>query len=453
MSPAHTGQHEVGLYWFRNDLRMADNPALLAAAARARLLLPVYCHPADPDERTTWGCARVGMHRRRFVQDTLQALDQDLRARGSQLVEVHGAPGLALPALARRVGATAIWCEDIAAPQEQAELATLHAAGLAVHSFWQSTLLDVADLPFDVTEVPEVFTAFRQRVEQAGVRPRAPLPAPTRLPPCPAAPIGVRPAAQGAGQEGGKARDAQALGRDPRASFPYGLPGWHGGEAQALAHVQAYLASGRVHRYKETRNQLMGPGFSSKWSPWLATGALSPRVAYEALAACEARDGASDGSYWLWFELLWRDHFRLMHLRHGQTLYGAQGLAGIGGRAALPPPPRHHPQRFAQWCEGRTGHSLVDAAMRELATTGYLSNRLRQVVASYLLHDLGGDWRAGAAWFESQLIDFDVYSNQGNWLYISGRGTDPRGGRRFNPDKQAQDHDPHGLYRAMWSAA
>lgn len=89
--------------------------------------------------------------------------------------------------------------------------------------------------------------------------------------------------------------------------------------------------------------------------------------------------------------------------------------------------------------------------MRELASTGYLSNRMRQNVASYLIHELQGDWRAGAAWFESQLLDHDVYSNQGNWLYLSGRGTDPRGGRRFNPDKQAGDYDADGAYRRCWA--
>lgn len=99
---------------------------------------------------------------------------------------------------------------------------------------------------------------------------------------------------------------------------------------------------------------------------------------------------------------------------------------------------------------GTTGHPFVDAGMRELSATGYLSNRMRQVVASYLIHDLNVDWRAGAAWFESQLIDYDVYSNQGNWLYIAGVGTDPRGGRRFNPDKQAADYDPSGAYQKQW---
>ncbi len=190
----------------------------------------------------------------------------------------------------------------------------------------------------------------------------------------------------------------------------------------------------------------MGLDYSSKWSPWLATGSLSPRQAIAQLRQFEATHGVSDGSYWLWFELLWRDYFRFLHLQHGHTLYRARGL---GPAQATP----HDDQRFAAWCAGQTGQPLVDAAMCELATTGYLSNRLRQVVASYLIHDLGCDWRAGAAWFEAQLLDYDVYSNQGNWLYIAGRGTDPRGGRRFDPVKQAATYDPDGAYQRLWGTA
>ena len=162
-----------------------------------------------------------------------------------------------------------------------------------------------------------------------------------------------------------------------------------------------------------------------------------------AIRAFEAERGANDGSYWLWFELLWRDHFRWMSRKHGRRLYGARGLSDR-------PLPAHNARGFERWTEGRTGDALVDAGMRELSATGYLSNRLRQNVASYLVHDLGGDWRAGAAWFEAQLIDYDCCSNQGNWLYIAGRGTDPRGGRRFNTHKQAQDYDRDGAYRRLW---
>jgi deoxyribodipyrimidine photo-lyase len=134
-----------------------------------------------------------------------------------------------------------------------------------------------------------------------------------------------------------------------------------------------------------------------------------------------------------------------MHLKHGRKMYRFKGLSR---QPVLKP--QHQVEKFTAWCTGNTGHDFIDAGMRELISTSYVSNRMRQNLASYLIHDLACDWRAGAAWFESKLIDYDVYSNQGNWLYLSGHGTDPRGVRRFNPDKQAKDYDPEGVYRAMW---
>jgi deoxyribodipyrimidine photo-lyase len=153
--------------------------------------------------------------------------------------------------------------------------------------------------------------------------------------------------------------------------------------------------------------------------------------------------GANDGTYWLWFELLWRDYFRFLHFKYGKWLYRAKGLSEA-------PIVNSGTKQFEDWRTGTTGEPLVDAGMRELLKTGYLSNRMRQIVASYWIYDLQGDWQLGAAWFESQLIDYDVYSNQGNWLYIAGRGTDPRGGRPFNVAKQTQDHDPRGEYQRLW---
>lgn len=211
-----------------------------------------------------------------------------------------------------------------------------------------------------------------------------------------------------------------------------------------MHHLAQYCAQGHPHRYKATRNRLSGVDDSSKWSLWLATGALSARQAWAAVADFEAAHGANDGTYWLWFELLWRDHFRWLHRKHGRSLYRARGLAPQAPCRPL------DPDRLAGWTQGRTGCELVDAGMRELAATGYLSNRLRQIVASYWLHDLHGDWRVGAAWFESHLLDYDPCSNTGNWLYLAGLGTDPRGGRRFNPDKQTAEHDPDGAYRRRW---
>lgn len=417
------------LYWFRNDLRLGDNPALAEACAASIALLPVYCHDPAQDADTRWGFVRRGPHRHRFVHDGLSDLSNQLQARGSRLLQLSGRARDVLPPLVRELQIDAVVTEDIAAPEEQDEVQALRAAGLTVHTREQSGLFALADLPFAPTKVPDMFTAFRQAVEHAMVRVPALVLVSGRLPPAPDAAGSTLPQPT--------ARD------DARSSFPYASAAFAGGETAGLAHLQRYFQGPLARQYKATRNQLSGTDYSTKFSPWLASGALSARQIHAELQAHEARAGASDGSRWIVFELLWREHFRLLHRRHGRALYRARGLS------ELPTPP-HDVAAFARWCQGTTGEPLVDAGMRELAATGYLSNRLRQVVASFLIHDLACDWRAGAAWFESTLVDFDVHSNQGNWLYIAGRGTDPRGGRRFNVEKQTRDHDADGAYRALW---
>lgn len=430
------------LFWFRSDLRLHDQPALRAACeSGATHLVPVYCHP-DYEEQTPWGFARVGVHRRAVLTAVLRDLSRQLGDLGNRLVECCGRPAQVLPALAQAVGAGAVFCEDIAAPYEQADVAKLRSAGLHVQTVWQSSLIDPLALPWPVQSLPAVFTSFRQALEQARITPSTPLPPPPRLLPWPSGVV-IPPGLQGA-----PAHDAnETQSTDSRASFPYGTPEFDGGETAGLRHLARYLQRKLPHTYKRTRNALAGVDFSSKWSPWLATGALSPRRVMAELQQFEQLHGQSDGSYWLWFELLWRDYFRFLHLQHGSRLYRARGLAGARQNTERP-----DARGFERWRRASTGEPLVDAAMRELEATGYLSNRLRQIVASYLVHELKGDWRAGAAWFESQLVDYDVYSNQGNWLYIAGRGTDPRGGRRFNVWKQASEYDPDGSYLRLWAA-
>ena len=443
-SGAQTGYRGRGgglstvLFWFRSDLRLHDQPALRAACTSgARYVVPVYCH-ADYDEPTPWGFTRVGHHRRAVLAAALRDVDGQLARLGSRLLQCRGAACTTLPALARAVGATAVVCEEIAAPQEQAEVEALRNAGLRVHTLWQSSLLEPGDLPWAVHALPGTFTPFRQEVERLGVKPPVPLKLPARIPPWPPG-VDVPPSLCCSLAADSVKRRPQ----DMRSSFPYGTPAFDGGETAGLAHLTQYLARKLPHSYKRTRNALTGVDYSSKWSPWLATGALSARRIMAELRQFEATHGANEGSYWLWFELLWRDYFRFLHLQHGRRLYRARGLVEH-------PKVRHNAKAFERWCQACTGEPLVDAAMRELQTTGYLSNRLRQVVASYLIHELGCDWRAGAAWFEAQLVDYDVYNNQGNWLYIAGRGTDPQGGRRFNIQKQLSQYDAEGQYLRLW---
>ncbi len=449
--------------WFRHDLRLHDNPALTHALKRARerhtWLLPVVVHdPAQTTALTPWGFARQGPHRRQFVNEGVAALTKALHALGTPLWVRHADPVATLTECLQHLQASELVCEDIPAPEEQATVAALRnalegewrgelggtgarmGAGVGVDAkakvkvttVWQSTLFAPEALPMRPAQAPDTFTVFRQQLEASGATEATPLPAVTAWP---RAPEGVCPATQTHLQQ----PDAAATAATPTVVG-------HGGEAAALAHLARYCAQGLPHTYIATRNALTGVDHASRWSPWLACGALSARQAMAALRRFEAERGATVSTYWLWFELLWRDHFRWMHLKHGARLYGAKGLG--------PQPLRtHNAQGFQRWCSGHTGQPLVDAGMRELAATGWLSNRMRQIVASYLVHDLGGDWRAGAAWFEHSLIDFDPCSNQGNWAYIAGRGTDPRGGRRFNTDKQTRDHDPHGHYRRLWGTA
>jgi deoxyribodipyrimidine photo-lyase len=458
------------LIWFRNDLRVSDHPALVAAVEQAtRLglpLLPIWVWDPAQLRPTRWVPQRMGPHRLAWLAGSVQALDAQLQKLGSRLLVLHDDAASVLPTLMAQNQAVALHTEALHAPEEAAQSHAVRRAaaslGCEVRLHAQSTLLPADQLPWSMRQMPDVFTAFRQQVEQAGVKPRVPLDAPRAMPPSPPLDARWSQPTTGGAHAGSTPHDGAtshhlvngpapfpadpACLPEPRSSFPSHQPAFAAGEAAAQAHLAQYLARQLPHSYKATRNGLSGVDFSSKFSPWLATGALSAPQAMAALRRFEAEHGASDGSYWLWFELLWRDHFHLLHAKHGAALYRARGLS-------QQPPPPHNEAAFQRWCAGHTGEPLVDAGLRELAATGWLSNRMRQIVASYLIHDLACDWRAGAAWFESQLIDFDVHSNQGNWLYIAGRGTDPRGGRRFNPDKQTRDHDPDGAYRRLWGTA
>lgn len=410
------------IYWFRNDLRLADNPAFTQACLNADYLLPVYVHDTKEQE-TVYGFERQGPHRKAFLRASLDDLKTRLQAQGSDLLEFSGKSAEVLLRLFKDSAADAIYCEQIEAPEEIEQVRILQEQGANVDEYWQSSMLDPQHFPFDLEKMPDVFTAFRREVERVQLKFAQPINTPKKIPSLPAAlPQGsILPS------------------RAQSVAHPYLL----GGASHAQAHLKQYLERRLADSYKETRNQLIGMDYSSKFSAWLSLGCISARDIAAQLNDYENSYGANDGTYWLWFELLWRDYFRFIHFKYGQKLYRASGLTGVSVKPSCA-------SSFEQWRTGNTGAALVDAGMRELHQSGYLSNRIRQIVASYWIYDMKGDWRAGAAWFESQLIDYDVYSNQGNWLYIAGRGTDPRGGRPFNVTKQAQDHDPQEIYRKLW---
>ena len=190
---------------------------------------------------------------------------------------------------------------------------------------------------------------------------------------------------------------------------------------------------------------MIGANYSSKFSAWLALGCLSPREIYFELKKYEAKYEANESTYWLVFELLWRDYFRFMMKKYHIKFFQQHGIQN-----KEIPVNKHNVQVLQSWIDGITGIDFIDANMIELKSTGFMSNRGRQNVASYLCNDLKLDWRYGAAYFEQQLIDYDVCNNWGNWAYLAGVGNDPRGNRYFNIDKQAQDYDKNQEYRNLW---
>ena len=433
------------IYWLRNDLRLHDNAAL-AALPPGATLLPVFCFdPVSFGPDAYLELPRTGPHRLPFLLETLTDLQQRYAALGSGVHFAVGRPEEVLPALARQLSASAVWASAEHTTEEaEAEAAVAEALGpqVPLRLFESLLLLPPADLPIAVRDLPFSFSKFRFNVADK-TRVRLPLPAPRQLPPLPA---GFAPAPLPTAAALAEALELPAspapVPRDRRSA----LPALGGGETAALARLHDYAVERHlIGRYDDTRNQLLGEAFSTKFSPWLANGSLSARQIWAAIDGYDAAHGArSKGALQLRLELLWRDYFRLLALSAGPDFFRWRGL-----RDQLPKPTRPDRAVFDTWAQGRTGNAFVDANMRELAATGFMSNRGRQNAASYLIHDLHQDWRWGAAWFEHQLIDHDAASNWGNWKYIAGTGTDVRD-TAFDVDQQARRYDPQGRYVRTW---
>ncbi|MEL6865484.1 MAG: DASH family cryptochrome [Bacteroidota bacterium] len=427
------------IVWFRQDLRLHDNEALTDALKVGSEVIPVYIF----DERvfsgtSKFGFNKTGKHRCRFIIESVQDLRESLRELGSDLVVRVGKPEDEIAKLAREVKSSFVFCnrertyEEIKV-QDGLER-NLWAIGQEIIYSRGKMLYYTQDLPFPVTHCPDIFTQFRKEVERI-VPVREPFEAPTEIFNELTVDIdyGDMPRLETFGHE--------AYDMDERAAVKF-----RGGERAGLARLKYYLwDTDLVKTYKETRNGLLGGDYSSKFSPWLAQGCLSPKMIYHELVRYEEFRGKNKSTYWLFFELLWRDFFRLMGKKHGNNIFMKGGTKGMPNNKL-----RNDHKLLQLWVEGRTGLPFIDANMRELKLTGFMSNRGRQNVASFLVKDLGVNWQMGAEYFEAQLLDYDPCSNWGNWNYVAGVGSDPREDRYFHILKQAKRYDPRGEYVKRW---
>ncbi|WP_309642312.1 DASH family cryptochrome [Flavobacterium sp.] len=421
--------------WFKTDLRLHDNETLVKAIANSDVIIPVYCFEETQFETTAYGFQKTGAFRAQFLLESVADLDKQLRVLSSGLIVLIGKPEVEIPKIVQQYKAYKVFAKREVTQEEkqtetlvQSELFKLRCEFETVST---STLYHAEDLPFSIKDIPDVFTNFRKKVEKESVI-RTVFEKPLSIA-SPEIPTIDLPTIETLG--------LVAMPIDQRAAIHF-----KGGETEALRRLQHYFfESQSISNYKETRNGMVGADYSSKFSAWLALGCLSPREIYFELKKYETQYEANESTYWLVFELLWRDYFRFMMKKYHTKFFQKAGIQNKGIAVN-----KHNIEVLKNWIDGATGVDFIDANMIELKLTGFMSNRGRQNVASYLCNDLKLDWRYGAAYFEQQLIDYDVCSNWGNWAYLAGVGNDPRGNRYFNIEKQAQDYDKNKAYRKLW---
>ena len=427
--------NKTAIVWFKTDLRIQDNETLIKAIAQKNNIIPVYCFDESHFITTEFGFKKTGSFRTQFLLESLIDLDSNLRKLGSGLLLVKGKPEIEIPKLVQRYKATKVFAKrEVAFEEKQTEMHVQEAIfklRCELETISTSTLYRAEDLPFTIKNIPDVFTNFRKKTErEAAIRPT--FEAPTQIN-SPEIETMVLPSMEELG--------LAIATIDKRAAIHF-----KGGETEANIRLNHYLfESKNISKYKETRNGLIGADYSSKFSAWLAMGCISPRFIFQELKKYEEEFGANESTYWLIFELLWRDYFRFMMKKYKIKFFQKAGIQEKDNSLNV-----HNQEFLENWINGKTNVDFVDANMIELKLTGFMSNRGRQNVASYLVNDLKLDWRYGAAYFEQQLIDYDVCSNWGNWSYLAGVGNDPRGTRAFNIEKQANDYDKNRAYRNLW---
>lgn len=429
MTLAAEGRVEPAIVWFRDDLRLADHPALTAAVASGAPILCLYVLEEDPSQRP------LGAASRWWLDKSLGALDAAIAARGGKLILRRGSALSVVPEVVRETGAGSLFFNSRhdrpGMAIDDAIAARLAVDGVAVSSHVGNLLAEPETILTGTGGFYRVFTPFWRALaarldDLAGLGPApARLPAPETLP---------------------ASDDLAAWGLQPRApDWSGGLAkAWHPGEAPARSRLVAFLEDPAA-RYADDRDFPAADGVS-RLSPHLRFGEISPArvvvAVHQAVADRRLPHAASDKFL---AEVGWREFCR--HL-----LFHFPALATENFQPAFDGFPwRRDDDAFAAWTAGRTGYPIVDAGMRELWATGTMHNRVRMIVASFLAKDLMIDWRAGEAWFWDTLCDADPASNPANWQWVAGSGADAAPYFRvFNPVLQGEKFDPGGRYARHW---
>ena len=422
------------LVWLRNDLRTNDQACFHQATQNQETVVAYYSFDPKDYITTPWGFKKTESFRAQFLRETVTDLQQQLKQHNISLIIGQENPAEGIAHWSKELGVTDLYFQKEWTKEEVDRELEVKSANkqLSFHSYYDQFLFHPEDVPMDIEQLPEVFTVFRKKCEKySKVR--------TCFPPL-----------KTMGKENllpqeFKIPSLEAFGLKPVEAHPHSAFPFKGGSRAAKFRLEHYFwDTEKLSYYKQTRNGLVGIDYSSKFSAWLANGSISAREIYWEILEYEDQVQKNQSTYWLIFELIWRDYFKFISLKHGDKIFH------LGGILAKDYHWKSNPNSIQAWTEGTTREPFVNANMIELKKTGWMSNRGRQNVASYFAKDLLLDWRIGAAYFEAMLLDYDVHSNYGNWMYVSGVGNDPRD-RKFNVRMQAERYDENGKFQRMWN--
>ncbi len=388
---------KTGLVWFKNDLRLHDNEALTKAIEECDELIFCYAIEKSNFKKLDLGFKKCDINRFKFMEQSVVDLQNHLDKLEGHLLIGSDSAAQFLPKLVKKYDISDIFAEEEYASEElnlikriQKILPEVH-----FHFYWGKTLYHKDDIPFSISEIPLSSKAYRIPAGKES-EPRKTLKEPTEL------------------KSVKKVKSTKFPSYKKfdftKKEYDAAQPLLEGGETKALERLQYYTFKCELLTgYRWTRNRSQGLDYSSKFSPYLALGCISPREIFDTVKEYEKKIKKNQSTWWLVFELVWRDFFTFKGMKFGDEIFKMKGYKNKDIQF------ENNQENFEKWCEGRTGIPFVDAHMRQLNETGYMSNRGRVNCASYFVHDLNIDWTWGAAYFESKLIDYDVSSNWMNW--------------------------------------
>ncbi|MGB2476020.1 MAG: DASH family cryptochrome [Flavobacteriaceae bacterium] len=422
------------IVWLRNDLRAQDHYGFSEATKHHDRVVAFFSFDPRQFEQTPWGFKKTEHYRATFLLETVAELQKELKQYNIPLIIETKQTEASLPQWIDQLKVDTLYFQKEWTSEEknvEKELKKKINDRVNIVSYYDQFLFHPDDLPIAIENLPKVFTVFRKKCEKyCSVRDCFPRP--------------ITMPKENDTLEKFALPKLEELGLTQKKQHPQAAFSFKGGSHAALERLKHYFwNTKKLSFYKQTRNGLLGQDYSSKFSAWLANGSISARQIYWQIKAYEKQIDKNQSTYWLIFELIWRDYFKYVSLKHRNKIFQ------LGGILERQYHWKNNPQVLKAWIDGQTKEPFVNANMKELSTTGWMSNRGRQNVASYFAKNLNMDWRLGAAYFEAMLIDYDVHSNYGNWMYVAGVGNDPRD-RKFNVQLQAERYDENGKYQRLW---